>query len=267
MDISNTGSICGSEPLQGDLAPANMGNDSSNDTSNDTSSSTVASSSGINDQPTSMQSIGSGKSNPSEPIFDEDRDIFIERTEHNKNFSYSYLNQYSIKQQSQEKALDGRLKSIEFKCDPLLPSVPDFCLVLRKQLLPDILEEVKPHSIQVSSKVITHEERVDGDRTVISKDSHFYAQSNILNTSGLTTNPREDPVILEICDQLTNNGENAVSEGSGYNIHGIASFELFFMRKGRHVPCKIGKKMGGATFSIPDDTPGKSHLLNINLYY
>ena len=83
-------------------------------------------------EPTSMQSVGGGKSNPSEPIFDEDRDIFIERTEHNKRFSYSYLNQYSIKQQSQEKALDGRLKSIEFKCDPLLPSIPDFCLVLKK---------------------------------------------------------------------------------------------------------------------------------------
>ena len=112
---------------------------------------------------------------------------------------------------------------------------------MRKQLLPDILEELKPHSIQVSSKIITHEERVDGDRTIISRDSSFHAQSTILNTSGLTTNPREDPVILEICDQLSNNGENAISEGSGYNIHGIASSEIFFMRKGRHVPCKIRK--------------------------
>ena len=95
----------------------------------------------------------------------------------------------------------------------------------------------------------------------------FHAQSAILNTSVLTTNPRDDPAILEICNQLVHNGENAVSEGSGYNIHGIASFEIFFMRKGRHVPCKIRKKMAGGTFTIPDDTPGKSHLLNINSEY
>ena len=101
-----------------------------------------------------MQSIGTGKINPSEPIFDENRDIFLERTEHNEKFSYSYLNGgYLIKQQSQEKALNGRLKSIKFKCDPLLPSVPDFCLILRKQLLADILKEITPHSIQVAKKM------------------------------------------------------------------------------------------------------------------
>ena len=158
------------------------------------SSSLPSSSSGIqetNDLVASMQSIGTGKINPSEPIFDENRHIYLERTEYNEKFSYSYLNGgYLIKQQSQEKALNGRLKSIKFKCEPLLPSVPDFCLILRKQLLPDILEELKPHSIQVSSKIITHEESISSDRTIISRDSSFHAQSTILNTSGLSKGVR-----------------------------------------------------------------------------